>query len=286
MRTTPAIAALATLTLVAAAPLGAATIDAAPEQPGPAARERPLSAAPSLVREGHFLVEAPGVLRLSGEDWTFETKAEGKRRTFTLMPSLKLGELEQVAAARGEGEYKVSGRVFVYERRNYVLVTEFASAGERAELERQESANGAPSVADLIREFEQTRADKRERGRESGERRGEAVALRREGTQLNLVKGKIIQNPAGWAYFEALPAPGALEKDPAATMPIAMLPSLMLEELEALAAFSPEAPVVTLSGEFFAHRGRNYLLPRQYFVERTPTEHDADLPPIAGEVAR
>ncbi len=248
---------------------------------------------PSLVREGHYLVDAPGLLRYSGEDWIFDTVAQGKRRTLTLMPSLKLGELEQVAAARGEGEYRLSGRVFVYENRNFLLVTNFASAGENEELMLGESATGAPSVADLIREFEQTRADRRQNrpggaGGDGGsnERRGEAVALRREGAQLSLVRGKIIQNPAGWAYFEPLPLPGALERDPSATIPIAMLPSLMLEELEALAAFSAEAPVVTLSGEYFAHRGRNYILPRQYLVERTPTERDAELPPIAGEVAR
>jgi hypothetical protein len=247
--------------------------------------------APSLVREGRYLVDAPGLLRLGGEDWVFDTFAEGSRRTFTLMPSLKLGELEQVAAARGEGEYRVSGRVFVYENRNFLLVTGFASVGERDDPMLGESATGAPSVADLIREFERTRADRRQSrpgvgDAGSNERRGEAIALRREGSQLSLVRGRIIQNPAGWAYFEPLPLPGALEPDPAATIPVAMLPSLMLEELEALAAFSASPPVVTLSGEYFAHRGRNYILPRQYLVERTPTDRDADLPPIAGEVAR
>lgn len=250
--------------------------------------------APSLIREGRHLVDAPGLLRLSGEDWAFDTFADGSRRTFTLMPSLKLGELEQVAAARGEGEYRLSGRVFVYDNRNFLLVTGFASVGERDEPMLGESATGAPSVADLIREFERTRADRRQNrpagagagDAGSNERRGEAIALRREGTQLSLVRGKIIQNPAGWAYFEPLPLPGSLEPDASATIPVAMLPSLMLEELEALAAFSAEPPVVTLSGEFFAHRGRNYILPRQYLVERTPTERDAELPPIAGEVAR
>jgi hypothetical protein len=251
--------------------------------------------APSLVREGRYLVDAPGLLRLGGEDWVFDTFAEGSRRTFTLMPSLKLGELEQVAAARGEGEYRVSGRVFVYENRNFLLVTGFASVGERDDPMLGESATGAPSVADLIREFERTRADRRQSrpggpggvgDAGSNERRGEAIALRREGSQLSLVRGRIIQNPAGWAYFEPLPLPGALEPDPAATIPVAMLPSLMLEEVEALAAFSASPPVVTLSGEYFAHRGRNYILPRQYLVERTPTDRDADLPPIAGEVAR
>lgn len=279
---------IAALVLAAAPPTLVATVAHA-QQAAPVP-----SSAPALVREGHHLVNAPGLLRLSGEDWVFDTVAEGKRRSLTLMPSLKLGELEQVAAARGEGEYRLSGRIFVYENRNFLLVTSFASVGERDEPIPGESATGAPSVADLIREFERTRADRRQSrpggpsGGDSGsnERRGEAIALRREGSQLTLVRGKVVQNPAGWAYFEPLPLPGALERDPAATLPVAMLPSLMLEELEALAAFSAEPPVVSLSGEYFAHRGRNYILPRQYLVERTPTERDAELPPIAGEVAR
>ena len=241
---------------------------------------------PTLIREGHHLVESPGLLRFVGEDWVFETVSEGKRRSFLLMPSLKLGELEQVAAARGEGEYRLSGRVYVYERRNYLLVSDFASIGESESLASQESATGAPSVADLIREFEQNRADRKETGANAAARRSEAVPIRREGTLLTLGKGRILQNPAGWAYFEPLPLEGALERDPMATIPVVMLPSLMLEELEALAAFSSSAPIVTLSGEYFAHRGRNYLLPRMYLVERTPTERDNDLPPLAGEVAR
>jgi hypothetical protein len=245
-----------------------------------------LAKSPALVREGHHLVESPGLLRFLGEDWVFETVSEGKRRSFTLMPSLKLGELEQVASARGEGEYRLSGRVYVYEKRNYLLVSEFASIGESEQLVSQESGTGAPSVADLIREFEQSRADRKQSPADANGRRSEAVAIRREGTILTLGKGRIIQNPAGWAYFEPLPLEGALERDPMATIPVVMLPSLMLEELEALAAFSSDAPIVTLSGEYFAHRGRNYLLPRMYLVERTPTERDNELPPIAGEVAR
>ncbi len=245
-----------------------------------------LATSPTLVREGHHLVESPGLLRYLGEDWVFDTVSEGKRRSFLLMPSLKLGELEQVAAARGEGEYRLSGRVYVYERKNYLLVSEFASIGESESLASQESTTGAPSVADLIREFEQNRADRKDTGANAAAKRSDAVPIRREGTLLTLGKGRIIQNPAGWAYFEPLPLEGALERDPSATIPVVMLPSLMLEELEALAAFSSDAPIVTLSGEYFAHRGRNYLLPRMYLVERTPTERDNDLPPIAGEVAR
>jgi hypothetical protein len=245
-----------------------------------------LARSPTLVREGHHLVESPGLLRFVGEDWVFETVSEGKRRSFTLMPSLKLGELEQVAAARGEGEYRLSGRVYVYEKRNYLLVSEFASIGESDQLASQESGTGAPSVADLIQEFEQSRADRKQSPADANGRQTAAVAIRREGTLLTLGKGRIIQNPAGWAYFEPLPLEGALERDPMATIPVVMLPSLMLEELEALAAFSSDAPIVTLSGEYFAHRGRNYLLPRMYLVERTPTDRDNELPPIAGEVAR
>ncbi|MGP1308686.1 MAG: hypothetical protein ACTS27_00620 [Phycisphaerales bacterium] len=257
-----------------------------PAHAQPASDRDPPAAGATLLREGKHLIEAPGLLRLLGEHWVFETVVDGRRRSFTLLPTLKLGELEQVAAARGEGEYRITGKVYVYKNTNYALVDEFASVGERDDLQTEESVTGAPSVADLIREFERTRADRRQAPEGASERRGEAVAVRREGETLTMVRGKIIQNPAGWAYFEPLPKEGALEKDAMATMPIPMLPSLMLEELESLAAFSVQAPVVTLSGEFYAHRGRNYLLPRMYLVERTPTDRDADLPPIAGEVAR
>src|SRR5690606_31095280 len=144
----------------------------------------------ALVREGSHLIDSPGLLRISGNEWVFETVAAGRRRVFALMPTLKLGELEQVAAARGEGEYRLSGRVYVYKQRNFLLVESFSSVGEREEAQQVESATGAPSVADLIREFEQSRADRNQQRSGPSERRGEAVALRREGTQLTLAKGR------------------------------------------------------------------------------------------------
>src|SRR5690606_21281785 len=182
-----------TLRVVVVALLAGGSICAHAEAPtATAGSSAPTAAAggPVLVREGKRLVDAPGLLRIQGDAWVFETVTEGRRRSFSLMPSLKLGELEQVAAARGEGEYRVSGRVYVYQRRNFLLVESFSSVGEREEAQQAESATGAPSVADLIREFEQSRADRNQQRSGPGERRGEAVALRREGTQLTLAKGR------------------------------------------------------------------------------------------------
>lgn len=285
MRTARAIL---TLLVVSAAGAPLPAQDAPASDAAPQTAQAPLAPPPPLVREGARLIDQPGLLRLSGDDWAFTTDHAGQRRTFILSPSLKLGELEQVAAARGEGQYRLSGRVYVYARRNYLLVESFASVGEGEQASQAESPVGGPSVADLIREFEQTRADRASQRRPGGagsERRGEAIPLRREGTTLTMVRGKVLQNPAGWAYFEPLPKEGELVPG-ADAIPVAMMPSLLLEELEGLAAFSPEPPVITLSGEFFAHRGRNYLLPRMYLVERTPRDTDAALPPIANEVAR
>ena len=272
---TPRVRALFLALLVAGCPVGAAQ---------PLQREGEIGVAPALVREGSRLVDADGVLRASDDLWSFETVHAGKVRTFVLSPCLRLGELEQVVGARGEGRYRLSGRVFVHKGQNYLLLTAFSAPGMDDTMPALE-----PSV---------TAADGgRTRGNSApaddpGARRGATTADARRhrcvaGTTITMTRGRILQNPAGWAYFEAFPAAGALEPDAASTIPVTMLPSLMLEELESLAAFSPEPPVVTLSGEFFAHQGRNYLLPTMYLVERAPSrDAEGALPAIVGGANR
>lgn len=238
-------------------------------QPGGAAR---------LVREGDTLVQADGVLRAVDDGWAFETVHAGAVRTFLLSPCLRLGELEQVVGARGEGRYRLSGRVFVHREKNYLLLSAFSAPGmDDGSLEAEQAVTGGPTVAELVREFERQRSDRPRGPGRANDRGRDATPVRREGVRITMTRGRILQNPAGWASFEALPPEGALEPDAASTIPVTMLPSLMLEELEALSAFSPEPPVVTLSGEFFAHQGRNYLLPTMYLVERS-TSRDQDAP--------
>lgn len=254
--------------------------------------ERPaeidLARAPLLIREGEQLVSADGVLRAFDDGWVFETVHKGKVRQFTLSPTLRLGELEQVVGARGEGRYRLSGRVFVHRDRNYLLLASFSAPGiDDASPSPEQSITGGPTVADLVRDFERQRTDRARAPGRAGEQRREATPVRREGTRITLARGRVLQNPAGWAYFEQLTPEGALERDPATTIPVMMLPSLMLEELEALAAFSLDAPVVSLSGEFYAHQGRNYLLPTMYLVERVPTrDADGAAPSLVGETNR
>src|SRR5690606_6170630 len=160
-----------TLRVVVVALLAGGSICAHAEAPtATAGSSAPTAAAggPVLVREGKRLVDAPGLLRIQGDAWVFETVTEGRRRSFSLMPSLKLGGVGEGAAARGGGEYPGSGRVYVYQRRNFLLLSNFASIGEAEELESPESATGAPSVADLIREFEANRAERKRTPGEGG----------------------------------------------------------------------------------------------------------------------
>lgn len=270
------------LAILLAAPAGALAQNERQAESSDLARPAP------LIREGEQLVSADGVLRAFDDGWVFETVHKGKVRHFTLSPSLRLGELEQVVGARGEGRYRLSGRVFVHRERNYLLLSAFSAPGiDDASPSPEQSLTGGPTVADLVRDFERQRTDRARAPGRAGEPRREATPVRREGTRVTLVRGRILQNPAGWAFFEQLTPEGALERDPATTIPVMMLPSLMLEELESLAAFSPEPPVVSLSGEFFAHQGRNYLLPTMYLVERVPSrDADAAAPSIVGETNR
>jgi len=81
-----------------------------------------------LVREGTFIVSRSGrVVRSAAGDWLFAFDSDpnsraGSEPTMALMPCEKLMALERIAEKHGEGiTYTMSGQVFVYHGRNYLL---------------------------------------------------------------------------------------------------------------------------------------------------------------------
>ncbi len=87
------------------------------------------SAAPGkLLREGTFLTSRRGrIIRSAAGDWlyTFDADASGQTDpSMVLMPCMNLMGMEKVAERHGEAAtFNVSGQVFVYHGRNYLLPT-------------------------------------------------------------------------------------------------------------------------------------------------------------------
>lgn len=81
-----------------------------------------------LVREGTFIANRKGrVIRASTGEWVFhfdQNAAAPGEPAMVLMPSLNLAAMEKLAERGGESlTFQVSGQVFVYQGRNYLLPT-------------------------------------------------------------------------------------------------------------------------------------------------------------------
>jgi hypothetical protein len=100
------------------------------ESPRPKTRSKPgtSNARARLLREGTFLTSRRGrVVRSSGGDWEFVFDADARGDadpTMILMPCLNLAGMERIAEKKGEAAtFTVTGQVFIYRDRNYLLPT-------------------------------------------------------------------------------------------------------------------------------------------------------------------
>jgi len=85
-----------------------------------------------LLREGTFLVSRQGrVVRSAGGEWlfAFDSDTQGLATndpTMVIMPCEKLMGIERIAEKHGEDiSYTMTGQVFVYNGRNYLLPTNY-----------------------------------------------------------------------------------------------------------------------------------------------------------------
>ena len=87
--------------------------------------------------------------------------------------------------------------------------------------------------------------------------------LQREGTFLASRRGRVIKAPSGeWQYhFDTGP-------DNRLDAPMVLMPCLNLQAIEKLAERGGEALSFSMSGQVFVYKGRNFLLPTLYTVNR------------------
>ena len=87
--------------------------------------------------------------------------------------------------------------------------------------------------------------------------------LLREGTFLASRRGRVIKTTGGeWQFhFDTSP-------ENKADAPMVLMPCLNLQAIEKLAVRGSEALSFTVSGQVFVYKGRNYLLPTMYSVNR------------------
>ncbi|MBI1303366.1 MAG: hypothetical protein GC172_06220 [Phycisphaera sp.] len=252
-----------------------------------------------LLREGSMVNRVHGDITLDpGErHWLFrplKPEAGNLRREFVLLPSPTLEEmLRTMQLSPSPVEFEVSGRVFIYKGRNYLL-PEFAPPIVRFDVKPGETPpanaavetapNGASkfvpaagaagdggaadaddaAVIDLEKRLvERVGRAPAERLTESLESREARLAKERElpapGARIVLRAGKISRDPQTGSWrFVPEQASGVGDGS------VEILPCLMLERLELATRESDAPPMVLLSGTLTVFEGRTYLLPTSF----------------------
>ncbi len=251
-----------------------------------------------LIREGSRLTEVLGVvdrdprtrsLRLTIDE--SDPQSPGHRLVF--LPSSRLTELQLVIGANQDAPTPmvVTGRVFVYEGVNYLMLThppvpdatmlppstaETVTTPRRSaetpdgevEVRMDEEAEDPDSVEAISFGLERSIG-------EAGRRRAtenafadamSAALLLPEGTRIVDRRGTIIRTAFG-GFSIVFDADASGESDP----PMMLLPCSLLSRLAEFAGVSGRSEPVLITGEVTIHGGRNYLLPTVFRVPRDAT---------------
>ena len=259
----------------------------------------------TLLREGSAIARVMGDLAQDPDEklWLFrplEPEAGGLRREFVLMPSPVLEDmLQTVRVAAAPVQFEVTGRVFIYRGRNFLLpdfaptVMRFdAAAGETPkETDRaQPTPNGEDKFVapETVKTDPRARRTKRDNADDATvdalekrleERVGRAPAPRPtpsstqsdgggsskplapvpSGTRITQRLGRLSRDPQAGSW-RFVPTQVTGSGDPS----IELLPCLLLEKLEDAAREGDAAPAIQISGTVYAYEGRSYLLPTSF----------------------
>ncbi len=236
--------------------------------PGLDSIDHRLGVAP-LLREGTFLVDRRGsMVRLSTGEWAFffhpdaESRAD---RPMLLLPCARLAAMAQIAEADPSHVVMVSGQVFAYRQRNYLLPTLHRivpGGGVAAPAARDDggvrSTEGEPTAEEIIRDLE-SRSDARRLAPRPIESPAQGVVPDpvgvKEGEFLFRRRARLARQPGGeWALV--FDNDHASRADP----PLIPLPCLLLEDLERSVSAAEDAVTIEVSGRVYVYAGRAYVI--------------------------
>jgi hypothetical protein len=276
------------------AALVAAGADAQPASrpaPAPGRTMQPVTPAPSaadmgtLLREGSYLLQTKGSLHRDADNgrWMFRVAPDDPHRQIgevTLLPCTLLENLEQLLKSTPQEQtlFDLTGQVFVYRGRNYLLPTHAPRLVEYVPPPPAETAPGNPgpetpgdeSARGILRELEQTvgpvlRSSRTGRPPDPTDALGQQK-LMPPGTVILWRRGWLVREDGGaWSFVFEADASGLV--DP----PMVVLPCLLLEEMERHMRRTGPDPALLISGRVERYHARNYLLPTSYQVPRHHT---------------
>jgi len=220
--------------------------------------------------EGTFIANHTGTLiRAKSGDVVFvplpSADASSPKSPFVIHPGAVLEQLLSASQSTG-GPVTLSGQVFQYRARNYVLPTVFSIAPRAAPAPAPEPARPDPvvqptdpSVTDLLRDLESQRTPPRAMDPvPAADQSAGPERVTEEGQLLVARRARLVRLGGAGGRLAA-----AFDNDPdsPAGGPMILLPCRALERLEAVAAQQGENVPFKVSGRVYVFEGRNYLLP-------------------------
>jgi hypothetical protein len=235
--------------------------------------------------EGSLLPARQGqVMRARSGEMIFVPSAAGEgsrpEPAMVLLGCQRLSQLDSAAAAPGfTGSVVLSGQVFVYHERHYLLPTVYSVhgpadtdeapvSGKKPEKGQPKTTPADPRAEDLIKELESQRSlprtlDPAPTAPAPATSGREARSLIPEGTVIVMRRGRLIRQPGEEGRFAF-----AFDNDnnSPAPAPMLLLPCAELQKLEALVAGHGEDLAYKISGRVTTYQGRNYLLATMHQV--------------------
>ncbi len=285
---------------VIAATFAHANQDADPSPPReaatrPAQRETAQGAAPStpaaqtakpstpvgpLLREGSYLVEVRGTMRLNEATkwWQFTIDREDPKHPayeLALLPCQLMADMRRITEgmSRQQVVFETTGQVFVYRGRNFFLPTHAPHVvgiakptAAPAPQERPDEGPDADTAEAILRNLQQAVGEVARNPAVGGGAATGEVELIPEGTQVVARRGRMSRGPRGtwWFTFDA-------DVDGLVDPPMVLLPCLLRERMERYAERSGGRAAMLLSGRVYQYEDRNYILPTMFQIphERT-----------------
>ncbi len=241
---------------------------------------RPVRISRGLLHEGAFLADQPGrlvELEQGGSAFVFDRNAEGRATPpMAVFPCTTLMRMEQIREAReGDVRFRISGQVFIYKNRNYLLPTYYrVQSTEAAPVEPDEPAapvvddpalEADPSVETLIEALEDFTPISRGEG---DELMLPSADLLSDSSFLKPRRGQIVRSVGGSLAFAIN---NDVDEASEFDVPMPILPCRSLTMIESLLEEHGADSSFVLSGRVFLYRGQNYLLPSmvQLQLDRT-----------------
>ncbi len=225
-----------------------------------------------LLREGTKIIEANGnVRRLSNDhpiviDIENENDRDRAVDSFIILPNQRLAEMEAAAVEFPDRSFRISGDVFAYGDRNYILVREAVSLGDHAERNHPDFIPTNPnqeilqeedfddSVADIVKELEVATGSLVRSIRDAAKYPVEQSAVS-EGARISARRCHLVRNNSG-AWIAVFVSDSTGLRDP----PCTILPSASFAELTSWASARDPSTPVLLSGELLSYHGHGFLL--------------------------